>query len=238
MDRETFIAHCQKINLLLTDSQLSQFEKYASFLLEYNMHTNLTAIRTKEDVYLKHFYDSLLFTQYIDLNKVKTIVDVGTGAGFPGLVLKIMYPHLSLTLIESNKKKCTFLKQVIKHLELDRIEVKNERSETFALSHLDFFDVVTARAVTHLTVLSELCLPLVKIGGYFIPLKGELLEELEQSQNIIKTLNGEIENTYHYRLPIENAARSIVKIKKIGHTPANYPRPFDKMKKALKKTKK
>ncbi len=237
MDSKTFLSYMGKINLHPTEKQLKQFEQYANYLLEYNEHTNLTAIRKKEEVYLKHFYDSLLFTQYVDLNQVNTLVDVGTGAGFPGLVLKIMYPHLNVTLIEANQKKCTFLKRVIEVLELDHVKVCNERSEEFARTHLDTFDVVTARAVTHLAVLSELCLPLVRIGGYFMPLKGEIEEELKTSLNIIQTLNGEIEE-YHYTLPIEEAKRSIIKIKKTGKTPPKYPRTYDKMKKSLKNNQK
>lgn len=235
MNKELFKKHIDELNLKVTEEQLDQLEKYAHLLLEYNEHTNLTAIKTKEEVYLKHFYDSLTIVKYIDLNKYLSLADIGTGAGFPGMVLKIMFPHLRVVLMDSNNKKIKFLDELIKLLDIKDIETINARSEEYALTHKDSFDIVTARAVTSMPILSELCLPLVKVGGYFIPLKADVTEELPASTHIIKELNASIESINEFSLPIEGAKRTIIKIKKIDKTPDKYPRTYDKMKKALKK---
>lgn len=238
MNVKTFIDYTNKLSLNITEEQLDQLEKYCHFLLEYNKHTNLTAIRTEEEVYLKHFYDSLTLTSYINLNQYTSLVDIGSGAGFPGVVLKIIYPHLKVILIDSNNKKIKFLKELISKIGLKDIEAINVRSEDYARNHKDTYDIVTARAVTSMPILSELCLPLVKIGGYFIPLKAEVTEEVKEAESIIKELNGEIESINEFTLPIEEAKRTIIKIKKQKSTPDKYPRSFDQMKKALKKNKK
>lgn len=235
MNKEEFIKQLKILNIPTEEEKLSQLEIYMDFLIEYNKHTNLTAIKTKEEIYLKHFYDSLTIVKSIDLKKYKTLADIGSGAGFPGMVLKIFYPHLHVRLIDSNNKKITFLKELIDKLKLEDIVAINIRSEEYAKKHLDEFDIVTARAVTNLTILTELCLPLVKIGGYFLPLKASLEEELPNAGDIIKILNGEIISVDEFYLPIINAQRTIVKIKKTAKTPPNYPRSFDKMKKSLKK---
>lgn len=236
MNKETFKQELKKnLGIEITDETLDKLEIYKSFLIEYNKHTNLTAIKTPEEIYLKHFYDSLTITKCIDLSSINTICDVGTGAGFPGMVLKIVFPHLSVTLIDSNNKKTRFLNELIEELELTNINVYNTRSEEYALNNLEKYDLVTARAVTTLPALIELCLPLVKINGYFIPLKGNVEEELNISNNILKILNGEVIDTYKFTLPEENSFRTIIKIKKISSTPKGYPRSYDKIKKSLKK---
>ncbi|MCX4365145.1 MAG: 16S rRNA (guanine(527)-N(7))-methyltransferase RsmG [Bacilli bacterium] len=235
MNKEEFLKHLDELNISLAEKQVNQLETYANFLLSYNEHTNLTAIKKKDDVYLKHFYDSLTLVKYLNLNDYESLVDIGTGAGFPGVVLKIVYPHLKVTLIDSNNKKIKFLDELIKLLEVKNIETINVRSEDYARNNKDSYDIVTARAVTSLPVLSELCLPLVKIGGYFIPLKADATEEISLAKNIIKELNGEIESINEFSLPIENSKRTIIKIKKVDKTPDKYPRTYDKMKKALKK---
>lgn len=235
MNKEEFLNYLKKLNIEISEDKLTKLDIYANFLLEYNEHTNLTAIKTLEDVYLKHFYDSLTLTNYIDLLKYNSLVDVGTGAGFPGLVLKIFYPHLKVLLMDSNNKKVTFLNEVIKKLELSDISAINTRSEDYAKNHKDEYDIVTARAVTSMPILSELCLPLVKVGGYFIPLKAEVKEELKSSLPIIKELKGHVQDIHEFTLPIEEAKRTIIKIKKMDKTPDKYPRSYDKMKKALKK---
>lgn len=235
MNKEEFINLLKNLNIDVTEDKVNKLDIYANYLLEYNKHTNLTAIRNLEDVYLKHFFDSLTLTNYIDLNNYDSLVDIGTGAGFPGLVLKIFYPHLHVTLIDSNNKKVTFLQEVIKKLDLKNIEAINTRSEEYAITHKDEYDIVTARAVTSMPILSELCLPLVKVGGYFIPLKAEVTDELKLAKPLIKELKGEIEEIIEFKLPIEEAKRTIIKIKKTDKTPDKYPRSYDKMKKALKK---
>lgn len=235
MNKEEFKNYIEELGLKLTEEQLSQLEKYASFLLEYNEHTNLTAIREEADVYLKHFYDSLSIVNYIDFKNYETLVDIGTGAGFPGMVLKIVFPHLKVTLIDSNNKKIKFLEELTKILNIQNVETINARSEEYARSHKDSYDIVTARAVTSMPILSELCLPLVKIDGYFIPLKSDISSELPAAKDIIKELNGSIESINEFKLPIEESKRTIIKIKKIDRTPDKYPRTYDKMKKSLKK---
>lgn len=236
MNREEFkIAVQNDLGITLNPETLNQLDIYASFLIEYNTHTNLTAIKEIKDIYLKHFYDSLTIVKCINLKSISTLCDIGTGAGFPGMVLKIVFPHLNVTLIDSNNKKITFLNELIKKLNLSNISAKNARSEEYALNNLDSIDLVTARAVTTLPALVELCLPLVKIGGYFIPLKGNAQDEISISKNILDTLNGEIESIQEFYLPIENSTRTIIKIKKTKNTPKGYPRSYDKIKKSLKK---
>lgn len=236
MNRETFVASLKNdLDIELSNEILDKLDLYATFLMEYNEHTNLTAIKEINDIYLKHFYDSLTIVKSIDLNKIATVCDVGTGAGFPGMVLKIVYPHLNVTLIDSNNKKINFLNELIKKLNLTNVKTINSRSEDYAHNHLEFFDLVTARAVTTLPALIELCLPLVKINGYFIPLKGNVEEEINYSKDILNTLNGSIIDTYKFTLPEENSVRTLIKIKKNDETPKGYPRSYDKIKKSLKK---
>lgn len=238
MNKNEFIEAIKKLGINPTEEQLNNLSIYAEYLMEYNSHTNLTAIKDLEGIYLKHFYDSLTIVKSIDLNSINSMADIGTGAGFPGMVLKIMYPHLKVVLIDSNNKKITFLNNLVKKLELVNIECLNVRCEEYALSHLDSFDLVTARAVANMRILSELCLPLVSIGGYFIPLKGNVEEELVIAKDLITKLNGEIESTESFYLPIEESTRNILKIKKIARTPNGYPRTYDKMQKELKKLQK
>lgn len=230
-----FITLLEELGIKPTNEQLDQLRIYQEYLLEYNSHTNLTAITKKDEVYLKHFYDSLTIVKAIDLNNVNTLIDVGTGAGFPGMVLKIIFPHLHVTLLDSNNKKTTFLSNLVEKLGLINIEVINTRSEDYAHLNLDKYDVVTARAVTHLKALTELCLPLVKVGGYFIPLKGNATDEISLSKDIIKKLNGNIIDTITFKLPGEESTRTIIKILKEDKTPSGYPRSYNVISKEMKK---
>ena len=238
MNKNEFIKALKELGINPTEEQLENLLTYAEYLVEYNSHTNLTAIKDIDAIYLKHFYDSLTIVKSIDLNNINSLADIGTGAGFPGMVLKIMYPHLKVVLIDSNNKKITFLKNLVEKLKLTNIECLNVRCEEYALTHLDSFNLVTARAVANMRILSELCLPLVSIDGYFIPLKGNVEEELNISKDLISKLNGKIESEFSFTLPIEEATRNILKIKKIGPTPKGYPRTYDKMQKELKKLQK
>lgn len=231
MNREEFVKNLEVLNIKLTDEQLSNLDKYKEYLKEYNSHTNLTTIVDDEGIYLKHFYDSLTITKMIDLSKYETLIDVGTGAGFPGMVIAITYPNLKVTLLDSNNKKTKFLSELKDMLNLTNVTVVNERSEEFALSHLESFDVVTSRAVANLRVLTELCLPMVKKNGFFVPLKANVDEEINESTNILKTLNGKLVDRITFNLPKEEATRNILKIEKIGLTPKGYPRAYNKIKK-------
>ena len=231
MNIEEFIKACNELNISLDDKTLSNLNIYKEYLQEYNAHTNLTTITEDEDIYLKHFYDSLTIVKAIDLNTVSSLIDVGTGAGFPGMVLKIVFPHLNVTLIDSNNKKTTFLSNLKDRLKLDNLNIINERSEDYAHKHIDEYDVVTSRAVANLRVLTELCLPMVKVGGKFIPLKATVEEEIKEANNIINTLNGKLSNTITFNLPKEESLRNILVIDKLDKNPQGYPRNYGKIKK-------
>lgn len=236
MNRDKFIKEIEKLNIKYDEKKLNDLEIYCDYLLEYNVHTNLTAIKTKEEVYLKHFYDSLTICKSIDLNKIDTILDIGSGAGFPGIVLKIFYPHLNMTLIDSNNKKTKFLNSVVDKLGLINIIVVNNRVEKFALNNLNKFDLVTGRAVTSMPILTELSLPLVKVNGLFIAMKGKVKEELELAMDAIEIMGGKLINVEYFELENNQGDRSLVKIEKLRNTECKEIRPYEKIiKKPLQK---
>ena len=235
MNKELFIEEVKKIGIELTEEQLNNLNIYCEFLKEYNEHTNLTAITEDDQIYLKHFYDSLTFIKALKLDQNYSLIDIGTGAGFPGMVLKIVFPNIDLTLLDSNNKKITFLKELAEKLNIKDIKYFLGRAEDYVVNNRERFDIVTARAVSNLPVLSELCLPLVKLNGYFIALKGSNQEEIKDAEFAIKTLGGDIENIINFTLPIEGSERNILKIKKVKNTPQEYPRKYEKIiKKPLK----
>lgn len=231
MKEQEFIQELSKIHIIPTDLQLKQLEKYYELLIEWNKVMNLTGITDKDQVYLKHFYDSATLASIIDLNSEKSLCDVGTGAGFPGIVIKILFPNLKVVLIDSLQKRVKFLKQVIQELNLHDIEVYHTRAEEFAQNHREEFDVVTARAVASLPVLLEYCVPLVKVGKYFIPMKASIEEELILSSKAMKIFKVEIEKLEKFELPFEKSLRSILKLKKIEETNKKYPRKYSEIKK-------
>lgn len=229
MNKEEFINEVNKLGINLTEDQLNKLDTYAKFLVEYNSHTNLTAITEEDQIYLKHFYDSITLVKAIDLTKINNLIDVGTGAGFPGMVIKILFPNIVVTLLDSNNKKISFLEELGNKLNLTNINYYHGRAEDFCLKNRETFDLVTARAVSNMTTLSELCLPLTKLNGYFIPLKGSNEEEINSSLNAIKKLGGNIEEIIKFSLPYEESTRNIIKIKKVTNTPKEYPRRYDKI---------
>ncbi len=231
MNKEIFISELRKINIVINEEMLEKLEKYYKLLCEWNEKINLTRIIQEDEVYLKHFYDSLTLNKAIDLKNNLSLCDVGTGAGFPGIVLKIVFPNLSVTLVDSLLKRINFLNLVIKELELDNIITVHTRCEEYAKIHREEYDVVTSRAVANLTILSELCLPMVKVNGYFIPMKANAEEEITESMDILKKLDSNIESVYEFDLPIENSHRTIIKIRKNKKSNVKYPRSFDKIKK-------
>lgn len=223
--KETLLKH----NIELNDGQLEQFDKYAKFLKEYNEKINLTAITDYEEIIEKHFYDSIICSTYKKLEG--TLVDVGTGAGFPGVVLKITYPNLKVTLLEPLNKRCVFLNELIKLLNLKDIEVINVRGEDHSLKNREKYDYVTARAVTNLNGLIEICGAMVKVGGYFIALRGkDGLIEIEGAKGAIKTMGFEIEET-HTDLLSDEATRITSFFKKVEKTKKSFPRKYSTIKK-------
>ncbi len=234
MNEKNFIENLNKLKIDLSEDQIKKFKIYAEFLLEYNKNVNLTAIRNIEEVYLKHFYDSLLVLKYRKFNSEK-ILDIGSGAGFPGVPIKIVCPNVSLTLIDSNGKKTKFLNLLKEKLNID-CDIVNDRAENYAKNFREQFDVVVSRAVSSLPILSELSLPFVKQNGEFIAYKGNIDESLENGRFAIEELGGRVNSIEKYVLPEEDAHRTLIFIEKKCQTDLKYPRPFDKInKKPLKK---
>ena len=227
MTEEIFVNYLKELNIEITPEKLEQLNKYYNLLIEWNEKINLTSIKKKEDVYLKHFYDSLTLNKSIDLNSVSTLCDIGTGAGFPGLVLKIMFPHLKITLLDSLNKRTEFLKLVITELNLTDIEVINSRAEEY--KNREFFDIVTARAVAPLNILLELATPISK--KYVILMKANCEEELKNTKNLYKELSLELESKEEFLLPFENSKRTIIRYLKTSKTNSKYPRRYDQIKK-------
>ena len=230
MHKEEFIKALEELNINVTKKQLSNLDTYYKMLIDYNSHTNLTRITDEKEVYLKHFYDSLTLVKAIKLDN-QSLLDVGTGAGFPGLVLKIIFPNLKITLVDSLNKRIVFLNYVIETLNLSDIEAIHSRAEEYALNNREKYDIVTSRAVAQLNMLSELCLPMVKINGYFIPMKAQVENEIDVSKKAIKTLGGELKDKIIFKLPYEGGRKTLIKIKKITKTSVKYPRKFSEIKK-------
>lgn len=229
MIQEIFIEELSKLNITVTDQNLKDLEMYKNLLIEYNQKFNLTAIKTEEAIYLKHFYDSLTITKEVDLKGNLKLLDIGTGAGFPGLVLKIFYPNLEVVLLDSNHKKITFLETVIKELNLKNITCINLRAENLPSEYREFFDIVTSRAVSDLRILCELSIPYLKVKGKMIAMKGNCEEELKESVKILEKLDSKILNVVEFKLPIEGSHRSLVIIEKEKETNKMYPRNYDKI---------
>ncbi len=230
MNKNDFINELNKIGIILSEYQLNQLDKYYNMLVEYNKNVNLTAITEYNQVLLKHFYDSLTLTKAIELTNQK-ICDIGTGAGFPGIVLKIAYPNLEITLVESLTKRCVFLNEVIKELDLENIKVVNQRAEEFSQNNIEYFDIITSRAVAKLNILLELSIKSLKIGGYYVALKANVDEEIKSISTCLTKLNASLESITTFNLPIDNSLRNIIKIKKDGPTPLSYPRRYNEIKK-------
>ena len=223
--KEKMIINIDKLGINLSKIQLKQFYNYMNLLIEWNKKINLTAITEPDEIILKHFVDSLTISKYIsDGTKV---VDVGTGAGFPGIPLKIVRQDVDITLLDSLQKRINFLEEVINELNLEKIKTVHSRVEDFGKNkeYREEFDIATSRAVANLSTLSEYLLPLVKVGGKVISMKGSLIqEELENSKNAIKILGGQIEKVDEFDLPNSDISRNIVLIDKIKNTPNRYPR--------------
>ena len=223
--KEKMIINVDKLGINLSEIQLKQFYNYMNLLIEWNKKINLTAITEPDEIILKHFVDSLTISKYI--SDGTNVVDVGTGAGFPGIPLKIVRQDVDITLLDSLQKRINFLDEVINELNLEKITTVHSRVEDFGKNkkYREEFDIATSRAVANLSTLSEYLLPLVKVGGKVISMKGSLIqEELENSKNAIKILGGQIEKVDEFDLPNSDINRNIVLIDKIKNTPNRYPR--------------
>lgn len=229
MERETayIIDEMHKLGISLTEQQSEQLYEYYRLLVEWNSFMNLTGITEFSEVVQKHFVDSLSIVKVKNMNDVDNLIDVGTGAGFPGLPLKIVFPHLKVTLLDSLNKRIDFLNAVIEKTGLTGIETIHGRAEDFAKPGLkrEIYDLCVSRAVANLATLSEYCLPYVKIGGEFIPYKsGEVADELQDAKSAVFLLGGKVEYCENFDLPGSDIHRSLVRIKKVGGCPKKYPR--------------
>lgn len=217
----------------LTNEQINAFEKYYQMLIAYNSHTNLTRITEPPDVYYKHFYDSLTITHFMN-NFTGSLCDMGSGAGFPSLPIKIIYPSLKVTIVDSSLKRIKFLEGLVKELKFDDVTLVHDRIEDFARNNQNIFDYVTARALGNASLISELGIPLLKEGGIFLMMKGkEGFNELQAAANTLKVLKSTVVNQINLELPYQYGMRTIIKIKKDKHV-SGYPRKYqDILKKPL-----
>lgn len=231
MNKQEFLEELEKLGINLTNDQIDKLARFYQLLVTWNEKINLTTIIKEEEVYLKHFYDSLTLIKVVDLRQPLTVLDVGTGAGFPGIVLKIVFPNLKITLLDSLTKRINYLNEIIKELDLHDIETVCSRCEEYTKINREKYDLVVARAVSHLKILSEMIIPTVKVNGYFIAMKANLNDELEKTMPMLKKLNSELKEIKEFSLPIENSKRTLVVIKKNIKTALLYPRKYSEIKK-------
>ena len=225
--RELLINGARELGIELSERQVEQFMMYKALLQEWNEKMNLTAITEDIEVITKHFLDCITVNNALDMSQQRTVIDIGTGAGFPGLVMKIAFPNLKVTLVDALKKRLVFLEEVITKLELKDIECIHSRAEDLGKNkaYREGFDICASRAVANLAVLSEYTLPFVKVDGYLIALKGQKLdEELEQGKKAIKILGGELDAVVDAKVPFTDLNHKIAKIKKVKPTANKYPR--------------
>lgn len=235
MTKDEFINEVLKLGITLDDEKLDKLDKFYHLLISWNEKINLTTIVKEEEVYLKHFYDSLTLVKAVNLQDNLTLLDVGTGAGFPGIVLKIVFPNLKITLLDSLNKRINYLNEIIKELELTGIDTVCYRCEDYVKNNREKYDIVVARAVSSLQVLSEIIIPTVKVNGVFIAMKSSVDYEIDNSLDIIKKLDSKIEKIIEFNLPTENSKRNLVVIRKLKPTNLKYPRNYSVIKKSLKK---
>lgn len=232
MIKDLLLNFIKDYKFTLTENQYEQFQKYFELLVEWNEKMNLTAITDESGVALKHFADSLSLLNFVDIPQNSSLADVGTGAGFPGVVLKIARPDIKLTLIDSLNKRLVFLGEVCAQLGIEA-ELIHSRAEDGARDEKlrESFDFAVSRAVARMNVLSEYCLPYVKVGGAFCAMKGaQANEEFKESLNAINTLGGKLENKYFFELPENGGERAIAVVRKVRNTPQKYPRQSGKIK--------
>ena len=227
MEERIFDIKLRKLGIVLTEKMKEQFDRYFELLVEWNRIMNLTGITDYNEVNEKHFLDSLAIVKVQDMEMISTVIDIGTGAGFPGIPLKIVYPHLKVTLLDSLNKRIKFLNCVIQELALEDISALHGRAEDFAKKgeYRERYDLCVSRAVANLATLSEYCLPYVKVGGWFVPYKsGKIQEELENSKKAMELLGGRKKEVVFFQLPDSDIDRSLVIVEKAKNTLKRYPR--------------
>ena len=225
-DMDQFCFDCESVNIILDKTQKEQFQRYYELLIEWNSFMNLTAITEYSEVLKKHFFDSLSIVKKIDLTEINNMIDIGTGAGFPGIPLKIAFPHLRVVLLDSLGKRVKFLNYVIEEVKMEEIEAIHGRAEDFAknVKYREQFDLSVSRAVANLASLSEYYIPYTKIGGSFVSYKSvKAEEEIHNAEKAISVLGGKVENICKFEL-LDTGERTLVQIKKIRKTDKKYPR--------------
>lgn len=227
MDNSKFIKELDTLGIHLSDIQQEQFDRYYELLIEWNRVMNLTGITAYEEVNLKHFTDSLTIVRINDMKNVFTLIDIGTGAGFPGIPIKIAFPHIKVVLLDSLNKRIKFLNEVVEKLNLDNVETLHGRAEDYAkkAEYREQFDMCVSRAVANLSTLGEYCIPFVKKGGCFVSYKSaDSDEEINQSEKAISILGGKISKIDKFMLPGSDMGRALVVTEKDKNTPQKYPR--------------
>lgn len=231
MNKEEFLIETKKLGINITTEQINLLDKFYNLLIEWNEKINLTTITNYEEVYLKHFYDSLTLFKEVNLNENIHLCDVGSGAGFPGIVLKICFPNLKITLVDSLQKRVNYLNEIIKELGLKEIIAIHSRMEDFSRLNEEKFDLITARAVANMNILLEISVRALKLNGNLVLMKANCEEELKNCNNALEKLSCTIINVKEFTLPKENSNRTLIKIIKKEKTNDKYPRQIDKIKK-------
>lgn len=231
MNKEQFVLEVRNLGIEVTEEKLKKLDEFYNLLILWNEKINLTTITAIQDVYLKHFYDSLTLFRVCDLTKDINLCDVGSGAGFPGIVLKIFFPNLKITLVDSLNKRVNYLNTIIKELCLVNIEAVHFRMEDFSKVNEEKYDTITARAVANLSVLSEISVKALKIQGKLVFMKALCDDELEMILPKLSILGLKFDKVDKFLLPIEESNRSLIVFEKIKTTPNKYPRNIDKIKK-------
>lgn len=225
--KDQFVSLLDEKEIPVSKDVMDRLEQYYKLLVEWNEKINLTAITNRDEVYIKHFYDSISLSFFYDVKQVTNLADIGSGAGFPSLPLKVLFPHLKVTIVDSLNKRITFLEEVVRSLGLSGVQLLHGRAEDVGKNplHREKYDLVTARAVARLNVLCEFCLPFTRVGGNFIAMKGvKAGEEVADSKKAIQILGGKLANIYSFTLPMEASSRQLIVISKERTTSNKYPR--------------
>ena len=233
MNKDEFVKEISKLGIVVDDNKMNLLDRYYHLLIEWNEKINLTAIVDEEEVYLKHFYDSLTLIKEIDLSQDISLCDVGSGAGFPGIVIKIFFPNIRIKLIDSLQKRVNYLNEIIKNLELNNISCEHCRMEDYSRLHEEEFDYITARAVANLNIISEISVRALKINGHMVFMKGKCDEELDKFLKSINKLGLVLESNNKFKLPKEDSNRTLINLKKVKKTNDKYPRRVDIIKKEI-----